>query len=135
MVSRGPADFPRLTCAACTHTQERHARFRWHIDEGLPTPKGLPPGSSHFGTPVDPYFGEPLWLQIPCVGETLWAYNPKHLEFLRAYVSSTLRERSHRDGGLRNQLLESRLPKWMKAADNREKVLAGIRKLEKKLKG
>src|SRR5579859_7828565 len=31
------------------------------------------------GLPHDPVFGLPLWFQISCLGETLWAYNREHL--------------------------------------------------------
>ena len=42
------------------------------------------------GAAVDWYFQLPLWLQIPCCGELLWAYNPAHLDFLAAYVQAVL---------------------------------------------
>jgi hypothetical protein len=45
------------------------------------------------GSNVDWYFRLPLWLQISCCGETLWAYNLKHLEIIEQYVSAKLRER------------------------------------------
>jgi hypothetical protein len=45
------------------------------------------------GANVDWYFRLPLWLQISCCGETLWAYNLKHLEIIEQYVSAKLRER------------------------------------------
>ena len=41
---------------------------------------------------VDPYFQHRLWLQVPCCGQVLWAYNPQHLEFLAAFVGATFRE-------------------------------------------
>jgi hypothetical protein len=79
--------------------------------------------------PLDPQFGLPLWLQMPCCGGTFWAYNGEHLEKLRQYVSAILRERvvnHHRS-------TFQRLPKWMTAAKNRDTVLACITKLEAKL--
>ena len=36
-----------------------------------------------FGGPYDPFFGFPLWLQMPCCGETFWAFNREHLSRLR----------------------------------------------------
>ena len=125
------AGTPRMSCTACVKTMDLEARYLTLSFGGEP--------------PVDPYFNIPLWLRIPCVGHTLWAYNQQHLEFLRAYVTSELRQRPiirlrlnfhttepYHDYD-RNRLLESRLPKWMKLSKNREQVLAGIRKLEKKL--
>ena len=120
-----PAGTLRLSCAACVKTMDMEAKIT----------------STSYGNelPVDPYFHIPLWLQVPCVGHTLWAYNQQHLEFLRAYVTSELRQRpiintteQYYDYD-RNRLLESRLPKWMKLSKNREQVLAGISKLEEKL--
>lgn len=46
------------------------------------------------GSNVDWYFRLPLWLEISCCGEMLWAYNEKHLEMIENYVSAKLRERS-----------------------------------------
>jgi hypothetical protein len=34
----------------------------------------------------------PLWLRTPCCGETLWAFNSRHLIALQDYVSAGLRE-------------------------------------------
>ena len=77
----------------------------------------------------DGYFNQPLWLQTPCCGETLWAYNEEHLSFLRDYVGADLRE-----GGITgNGTLVSRLPLWLKSAKNREDVLRCIAKLRETL--
>jgi len=81
------------------------------------------------GASVDWYFRLPLWLQISCCGETLWAYNQKHLEMLENYVAAKLRERTVKG---RNSFL-SKLPKWIKSAKNRDEILKGIVKLKKKL--
>ena len=83
--------------------------------------------------PVDWVFGYDLWLQMPCCGHTLWAYNQSHLRFLESYVSA-----DHRIGlspenaqlmGVRNSTLASSLPSWMISRKNRESVLRPIRKL------
>jgi hypothetical protein len=75
----------------------------------------------------DKYFGEPLWLQIPCCNEILWAYNEKHLDFLESFVKAELRE------AYPNQTFASRLPEWMKLATHREEILKCIRKLRETL--
>ncbi len=83
------------------------------------------------GSNVDWYFQLPLWLEISCCGEKLWAYNEKHLAFLERYVSAKLRERTKKG---RNSFL-SKLPKWMKTAKNRDEILKAIGKLKEKLNG
>ncbi len=91
-------------------------------------------GEVSIGAPVDWYFHEPLWLQERCCGETLWAYNREHLEWLKSFVSATLRERaSHEERGWSNQSMASRLPKWIKRASNRKAILSAIEKLESKI--
>src|SRR5258706_7227047 len=70
---RGEAVTPRvaLTCSHCGHNQMREA------------------DSISLGGPVDGYFQQPLWLQAPCCGETLWAYNAAHLAFIEDYARAT----------------------------------------------
>jgi hypothetical protein len=64
----------------------------------------------------------------------LWAYNERHLSFLDEYVRAENRRRTPTvAGGPRNALLESRLPRWMKLARNREAVLTAIAKLRTSL--
>ncbi len=83
------------------------------------------------GGNFDWYFQEPLWLQTECCGETLWAYNEKHLEFIENYVAAKLRARIPNQ----NRSLASRLPKWIKSAKNRDEILKAIGKLKEKLNG
>lgn len=78
--------------------------------------------------PRDPLFGCRLWLQTPCKGETLWAYNEAHLLDLHAYVGARLRERV-------GMSMAARLPRWMSAAKNRTAVLRGLDRLAKRLDG
>ena len=78
-----------------------------------------------YGHATDWYFNLPLWFQMPCCGETLWAYNRPHLAYLKRYVEAGLRDEcSYPDTGLARYL-----PKWMKAAKNRAEVLTCIQKL------
>jgi hypothetical protein len=74
----------------------------------------------------DWYFGLALWLQVPCCGETLWAHNEAHLDYLECFVRATLREE-------RPSTLASRLPSWMKSAKNRDEVLKCIGRLRARL--
>jgi hypothetical protein len=83
------------------------------------------------GGSFDMHFRLPLWLQIPCCGDTLWAYNEKHLEFIENYVAAKLRVRKPNV----NQSFVSRLPQWIKSAKNRDEILKAIAKLRGKLNG
>ena len=108
----------RLVCAQCGHLAEWHQSS---IRRGWENAR-------------DDFFELPLWLQIPCCGEVLWAYNARHLEFLETYVQASLRERVRSpDRGWSNQSLASRLPAWIKSAKNREEVLQGIARLRERL--
>jgi hypothetical protein len=80
--------------------------------------------------PIDPIFGFNLWLQIPCCGSILWAYNERHLSDLKSYIGSSLRDGQHR----RNWSMVTRLPRWIIIAKNRDAVLKCIEKLEDILK-
>jgi ribosomal protein S27E len=103
----------KITCDGC-RTLTR-ATVSWSYDTG--------------GLPLDPGFGMDLLLQTVCVGEVLWAYNARHLNFLADYVRATLRERSANH----NSTLASRLPVWMKAAGNRRAVMRSIHHLRAEL--
>lgn len=111
----------RLVCAHCGLTKDREAY-------------AYPPQDR------DAWYDQlELWLQTPCCGETLWAYNADHLAFLEQYVAAPLRERTHPDGstlsrtGARNSTLASRLPAWIKRAKHRDDVLKGLGKLRRML--
>jgi hypothetical protein len=83
-----------------------------------------------FGATEDAYFGLPLWLKVPCCGETLWAYNGAHLDYLERYVGARLREHAqHPEHGWSNASVASRLPAWMKSAKNRDAILSCIARL------
>jgi hypothetical protein len=57
-----------LTCCACGLARE------------------APGTRSVWGEPVDPWFRAPLWLRADLHGRTVWAFNHRHLEALRAYA-------------------------------------------------
>ena len=103
--SAGPFLPRRLVCAQCGYVKD------WDGQE-------IPMYDPH-----DWYFRQPLWLQIACCGEVLWALNKEHLDFLEEFISAGLRE------AYPNGTMASRLPEWMKSAKNREAVLKCIRKL------
>ncbi|MER7338599.1 hypothetical protein ABT403_12175 [Streptomyces sp. NPDC000075] len=84
--------------------------------------------SAVVGSPIDPDFQRPLWLQASCCGNVLWAYNLRHLDLLEAYVRAKLRERGELAPGAPMSLVE-RLPSWLKAARNRTEILRTIKRL------
>jgi hypothetical protein len=78
------------------------------------------------GGTEDPYFARPLWLQTRCAGRVLWAYDEEHVALLSAYVGARLREHG---AAASLQAMIPRLPAWMKRAENRPDVLAGLERL------
>lgn len=99
----------RLVCTACTYSRDQALVVEGRRD--------------HVG---ETSFGAPLWLRRSCCGETLWALNGEHLDFLERYVAAGLRERGTVPGTL--GLAES-LPAWLKHAGHRREVLRGIHHL------
>ena len=84
------------------------------------------------GARADGWFGLPLWLQVPCCGETLFAYNEEHLAYLERFVEATLPERPL--GRWRaNASVASRLPLWRKQGTSRQEVLHGLAALRRQL--
>jgi hypothetical protein len=100
----------RLTCTACFH-QRRAAR------QAL----------------ADPTMGLPLRLRGESRHGTLFAVNEAHLDYIEAYVRDPLRREVVEAGGIRNQSVASRLPRWVKAAKNREDVLKLIERMRRRL--
>jgi hypothetical protein len=111
----------RLACPHCGYAQD------WQK------------GEMQVGGPCDWYFHQPVWLQMPCCGELLWAYNAAHLDYLEDFVQAPLRESSRSPysrmslSEYRNDSLISRLPAWIKSAKNRDDVLRCIGKLRRML--
>ncbi|GLQ32006.1 hypothetical protein [Litoribrevibacter albus] len=109
----------KATCFQCGFNELKkanHKQFNWYSDN-----------------PTDGVFGFDLWLRTECNGNSLWAFNKEHLNFLNDYVSAHLRERSKDEKwGWSNSSLASRLPKWIKSAKNRESILKSITVLKSK---
>ena len=107
----------RLVCDKCAGERD------WLLlrDRGIPLPSM---GPRLVGFELD------LWLQAPCCGETLWAFNEPHIDFMERFISAKLREADGVAWGWsRNSTLESRLPRWMQIAKNRESVLKSLQSL------
>jgi DNA-directed RNA polymerase subunit RPC12/RpoP len=118
----------KLICPDCGHN--RKLEEKQDVVLFADAPKKITGSHIIIGDAIDPYFHLPLWLMADCCGNTLWAYNLEHLEFLKQHVAAGLRERNTQVKA--NKSLGSRLPKWMTAAKNRETVLKAIDLLKKK---
>jgi hypothetical protein len=77
----------------------------------------------------DPAFGLPLWYTDAVKGETIWAYNVQHLQEIKSYVVSKLRERT--TDRFKMTMVE-KLPEFIKSAKNREEILKAIGRMEEK---
>ena len=112
-----PREVFSVKCQNCGDTQDykpRNIRLEWIYE--------------YNGQPTEPYYQLPLWLTETVKGKSLWAYNYKHLEYLKDYVAADLREKN----GRQFWTMVEKLPDWIKSAKNREAVIKGIEKLEKK---
>jgi hypothetical protein len=109
----GLFDPRRVSCPCCGYSKD------WH---------GRQVGGGSASAPTDWYFHLPLWLQISCCGKLLWAYNRDHLDFIESYVQATWREGlpEQATAVFKNKTAASRLPKWIKKAKNRQKILKKI---------
>jgi hypothetical protein len=85
---------------------------------------------------TDPYLGLPLWLQAPCRGHVLWAWNERHLDALEGWIGADLRERAASTPAppidVHETMLES-LPTWMTERTARDDVLRVLRLLRVRL--
>lgn len=104
----------RLTCGQCGYSN---------------TMKDEKGSCKLLGSPVDPYFQQPLLLTRACCGQVLWAYNREHLDLLKQHIRAVLRERNGLSRA--NKSIGSRLPRWMTAAGNRQQLLKAIGEMEK----
>ena len=111
-------DEVRLSCPSCGYNLaklDEGRKFYWNAEN-----------------PTDGYFGVNLWLQTDCVGESIWAFNRRHLEYLEDFVSAKHRQRNPNNDTWMNSSLASRLPKWLKSAKNRAQILKNIEVLKAK---
>jgi len=77
---------------------------------------------------TDYWFNCELFLQSSFKNELFWAHNYKHLSYIKQYIEAELRERNNREFFT----LVEKLPKFIKSAKNRTKLLKLITKLENK---
>jgi hypothetical protein len=94
----------RLVCAACGQAED------W------------PGGPITMGGACDWFFRLPLWLQTPCGGATLWAFNARHLEQLTRYLDAD-----------EHPSAASHLPRWLTTNEDHEDVLHALAHLRQLL--
>jgi hypothetical protein len=80
-----------------------------------------------------PTMGLPLRLWAETRHGILYAYNEDHLAYIEDYVQSRVRREIVEPGRFRNGSILSRLPRWVKAAGNRDEVLKAIAAMRRKL--
>jgi hypothetical protein len=99
----------RLTCPQCGLAREESGT------------------TSRWGEPVDPWFGERLWLRADFRGHTVWAFNQAHLRELRNHVSASRRQRTPARGAPMSMV--EKLPGWLTSAKHRDDVVAVLDRL------
>lgn len=80
-----------------------------------------------------PAMGLKLRLCAECRHGALFAFNEAHLDYIESHVRDPLRREAVAPGGFRNQSIASRLPRWVKAAGNRDEVLKLIGRMRARL--
>lgn len=88
-------------------------------------------GYESIGQATDPIFGLPLWFQADVRGDLFWAFNREHLNEIKAYVISRLRERQSPT----HTTMVEKLPHFIKDAKNRDRVVKVIERLQQKTGG
>jgi DNA-directed RNA polymerase subunit RPC12/RpoP len=119
----------RFTCSTCGRNKEWSGEPGYFQTSG---PDLINSKAIALGKPFDCYFKLPLWYMTSFRGNTFFAYNREHLAFQKEYIKDPLRKRSQNDFGWSNASLQSRLPKWMLIATNRDGLLKKISALENK---
>jgi len=100
----------RVRCSNCRETLDYPASPGWNPGTYVP-PRSMP-----------------LYLQTQVAGETLWVDNLAHLDALEDWLGAKLRERGPQPG----LTMMAKLPRWMKASTNRDKVLRGLAQLRER---
>lgn len=120
----------RFICYACFYNQ------KWSSIPKIPISKNskgevLYSTIRYVNAACDPYFGYSVWLYAIYKTHLIWAYNEAHLQFITEFIAAPLRARNHHDN--QNRSIGSRLPKWMTAAKQREKILKVLQQIKAKV--
>lgn len=78
----------------------------------------------------DPFFGYKLWFLTYFKSKPVWAINREHLTYLIDYLSSDLREKPV--GVMTMKTQADHLPKFMKTAKNRERIVKLFLNMQRK---
>lgn len=109
----------RLICTSCGYTKDRAEKY-----------------ADRKNKHTDWYFDLPLWLTHSCCGDTLWAHNLEHLDYISSYVTASHRMRNPDSNiGIKNATMASRFPKWLTSAKNRDEVIRCVEILRSKIVG
>ncbi|WP_300484931.1 hypothetical protein [Flavobacterium sp.] len=77
-------------------------------------------------------FNTELWYQKTVRGNVFWAYNEAHIDYLEGYIAAGLRERNSQYNV--GKTMVASLPKFVKDARNRDKLLKVIKEWKKSYK-
>ncbi len=110
----------RLSCTNCGYSKEVSTRYSYNPEENRQIGKSdeshsIEPKTYQLITAAHIYFNAELWLQAPFKEHVFWAYNHKHLNYLKRYIAASLRESVDRS----HFTLVEKLPKFIQAAGNR----------------
>lgn len=103
----------KVTCTTCNHENEYEINWTKYRNEKA----------------TDPFLGMDLWLQTSIKSNILWVYNLEHLNFLKNYIGSKIRDGKNRH----KYSLITNLPNWIKSAKNRELIVKKLAILESDL--
>ncbi|WP_276380445.1 hypothetical protein [Flavobacterium sp. H4147] len=106
----------KTRCPHCNFQEEGKTKIKEIIEESK-FEKGLM---------RERWYNLPLWFQKEFDNEIFWAYNLDHIYYLERYINAGLRERNSKVNYTSS--LVARLPKFVKAAKNREKLLKILKK-------
>lgn len=144
-------DVSRLTCAQCALVREWDGRLHCIGEDGRPhiysrsrhSGTWVDAETGRSGTPTDRLYGRDylfgleLWLRSECCGgHLLWALNEEHLDWIEAYVSAQLRERSPNSPSApsaSHSQLARKLPAWLKSAKHRDEIIRNIQRMRASL--
>jgi endogenous inhibitor of DNA gyrase (YacG/DUF329 family) len=107
----------KIKCPICSQTKE-------FLPKIIKVPQSFKTNSN---LETEEWFGTELWYQVQFDKAIFWALNLEHINYLERYIRANLRERST----LYSSTLVARLPKFVKEAKNREKLLKIIQKWKK----
>jgi hypothetical protein len=100
----------RVVCPTCGHGDE------------YPALPASPAMAARAWARIRHFWSHPLYLRRSVGGHTLYVYNLEHLEMLEQWLGAKLRERGPSPG----LTMMARLPRWMKSASMRPKVLKAL---------